>query len=115
MTSQWNRREVLRGLTAVSTAAFVPLSRAFRSQADPQVEVQVTSVSEHTLRLSLMPAADTSKAISSDGSLVKESWGTPVRATRQATSNEISIGNFRIKIAWAPLSITIADDHNKPV
>jgi len=60
-----------------------------------------------------VPAADTSKSIPSDGSLIKESWGTPVRATRQATNNEISIANFRLKISWSPLSIAIADEQEK--
>src|SRR5215469_8676633 len=113
MSSQWNRRDVLRGLTAISTAALVPLSNAPGSQADPQIEVQATPVTAHTLRLSLVPAADTSKSIPSDGSLIKESWGTPVRATRQATNNEISIANFRLKISWSPLSIAIADEQEK--
>src|SRR5215469_13665110 len=115
MSSQWNRRDVLRGLTAISTAALVPLSNAPGSQADPQIEVQATPVTAHTLRLSLVPAADTSKSIPSDGSLIKESWGTPVRATRQATNNEISIANFRLKISWSPLSIAIADEHDQPI
>ena len=74
---------MLRGLTAVSTAALVPLGQAIAlNQVDRQVEIQVTPVSEHTLRLSLVPTVgDAAKSIPSDGSLVKESWGTPVRAS----------------------------------
>src|SRR5215469_12756560 len=115
MTSQWNRRDVLRGLTAISTAAFVPLSRAVAiNQVAPPVEIQVTPVSEHTLRLSLVPtASDTATSIPSNGSLVKESWGTPVRASEQEAGRDISVGSFRLKILWSPISIAIADEHGK--
>jgi len=115
MTSQWNRRDVLRGLTAISTAAFVPLSKAGAiNQVDPEVEIQVTLVSEHTLRLSLVTtASDTSKSIPSNGSLARESWGTPVRASGQEAGRDISLGSFRLKISWSPISIAVADEHDK--
>jgi alpha-glucosidase/alpha-D-xyloside xylohydrolase len=115
MTSQWNRRDVLRGLTAISTAALVPLSKAIAlNQVDAQVEIQVTPVSEHTLRLSLVPTArDTAQSIPSNGSLVKESWGTPIHASGQESGRDISVGNFRLKISWSPISIAIADEHDQ--
>src|SRR5215471_13280818 len=92
MTSQWNRRDVLRGLSAMSAAACVPLSKAAATdQVNPQIEILVTSVSEHTLRLSLVPTVSAaSKAIP-----------------------DIGVGKFRLKILWSPINISIADAHDK--
>jgi alpha-glucosidase (family GH31 glycosyl hydrolase) len=117
MTSQWNRRDVLRGLTAISAAACVPLSKAVAAnEIDPQIEIQLTPVSEHTLRLSLVRTVSvTSKAIPSDGSLVKESWGTPVRASRQEAGRDVSVGNFRLKVSWSPVSIAVTDDRERTI
>src|SRR5215469_4064575 len=115
MTSQWNRRDMLRGLTAISTAVLVPLSKAVAMhQVDPQIEIQITPVSEHTLRLSLLPtASNPSKVIPVNGSLVKQSWGTPVRVSREEAGRDISVGNFRARISSSAVSVTIADEHEK--
>ena len=69
MTSQWNRRDILRGLTVVSTTAFIPARRERALIAwDPAIEIQITSVSPHTLRLSFLPTAEA--RIPLNGSLV---------------------------------------------
>src|SRR5215831_3052284 len=114
MTSQWNRRDVLRGLSAMSAAACVPLSKAAATdQVNPQIEILVTSVSEHTLRLSLVPTVSAaSKAIPANGALIKESWGTPIRASQNG-GHDIGVGKFRLKILWSPINIAIADAHDK--
>src|SRR5215831_8857793 len=116
MTSQWNRRDVLRGLSAMSAAACVPLSKAAaQDQVSPQIEILVRFVSEHTLKLSLVPTVGAaSKAIPSNGSLIKESWGTPIRATPTG-GHDIAVGKFRLKISWSPISIAIADEHDQPI
>src|SRR3984957_8333497 len=116
MTSQWNRRDILRGLTAISAAAFVPLKQAIAIDGDHPVEIQVTPVSSHTLRLSLVPAGGgAAKTIPSNGSLAKESWGTPVHSSSQDASRALSVDNFRLKISQNPLSITVADEHDKTI
>jgi alpha-glucosidase (family GH31 glycosyl hydrolase) len=113
MKSQWNRRDVLRGLTAISTGALVTPKRAVAIRAsDPRVEIQVTPVSEQTIRLSILPLG-LRTPIPFDGSLVKESWDTPVIPSPRETDRELSIGSFRLKISWNPISITIADEHHK--
>jgi len=113
MKSQWNRRDVLRGLTAISTAALVtPKCAVAIDASDPQAEIQITPVSEQTIRLSLLPTG-LKTPIPFNGSLVKESWGTPVIPNRRETDRELSIGSFRLKISWNPISITIADEHHK--
>ena len=116
MTSQWNRRDVLRGLTAISAAALVPLKQAIAIDGGHAVEIQITPVSSHTLRLSLLSAnGAASKTIPSNGSLVKESWGTPVHPSSQDASRELSVGNFRLNISQNPLNITVADEHGDQI
>ena len=117
MTSQWNRRDVLKGLTAISTTALIPLKRAAALDApESAIEVQITSVSEHTLRLSFLPAGDERpKSIPLNGSLIKESWGNPVRASQHEAGREISVGKFGVKVSWSPISIIITDDHDRTI
>ena len=68
------------------------------------------------MRLSLVPAGGgAAKTIPSNGSLAKESWGTPVHSSSQDASRELSVGNFRLKISQNPLSITVADEHDKTI
>src|ERR1700722_1605919 len=106
MTSQWNRRDILRGLTAISAAALVPRKQAIALDGDHPVEIQFTPVSAHTLRLSLVPAGGgaAAKTILSNGSLAKESWGTPVHSSSQDASRELCGQYFRLKISENPLS-----------
>jgi len=115
MCSEWSRRDVLRGLTAVSTAALIPVKREFAfGPPDIPIEVQLTAVSQHTLRVGLLELGDETP-IPLNGSLVKETWGDSVRATRQQSDGEISVGDFRIKLSWNPVSITISDPKNKMI
>ena len=115
MSSQWNRRDVLRGLTAVSTAALIPAKRGLAfGTPDTPIEFQFTSVSPHTLRLSLLPTGGR-RPIPHNGSLVKDDWGTPIRATEQQSTREISVGEFRVKFSWNPISITVSDQKNQVV
>ncbi len=115
MSSQWNRRDVLRGLTAVSTAALIPAKPDLAFGApDASIEIQITSVSQHTVRLSFLPTADAAP-IPLNGSLVKEDWGVPIRASQQQPGRETIIGNFRLKISWNPVSVTISDQKEKVI
>ena len=115
MTSQWNRRDVLRGLTAVSTSALIPFKRELALGApDAPIEIQITSVSPHTLRLSFLPINDET-SIPLNGSLVKDSWGVPIRASQQQSGREVSIGNLRLTISWNPVSIIISDAQHKVI
>jgi alpha-glucosidase (family GH31 glycosyl hydrolase) len=114
MTCQWNRRDVLRGLTAVSTAAFIPQKRELARASDAPIELQITSVSQHTLRLSFLPTGD-QMPIPLNGSLVKESWRTPVHTTQHQPAREMSVGNFQLKISWDPISVTISDQKGRVI
>ena len=115
--TQWNRRDILKGMAAASTAMVV---RSNLSAAEDAVsntsplEIQLTSISAHTFRLSLMPIPNGSvAAIASDGSLVQESWGPPTSSLRSAPSQPVAIGKFKLTISLKPVTIKIANEHGE--
>lgn len=92
MNPHWNRRDVLKGLFAASTAMIVP-GQGLAQDAPAsrrQVEIQITPISDFTFRLSILPVNNGSIAeIGGDGSLVKESWGVPVAKLRTEPTSPI--------------------------
>jgi alpha-glucosidase (family GH31 glycosyl hydrolase) len=119
MSAEWNRREVLKGLAA-STAVIISPKQvmAHVAERDPakQVEIQITPVSDHTFRLSVLPLNDGSVApITSDGSLVQESWGAPMTRLRENPGHPIGVGNLRLEISFQPLSITVASERGDTI
>jgi alpha-glucosidase (family GH31 glycosyl hydrolase) len=101
----------------MSGAILVSPSRAESKTAAADaagVRIQITSISEHTLRISLLPKNDESSAsIPSNGSLVRESWGTA--RLLEGSQRELPMGKFRLKISWNPVSIVVADENGKLV
>ena len=101
MGPQWNRRDVLKGLAAASTAIVLPRdlqgSQQDEAIAAPPVEIQITPVSPHTFRLSIL-AVDKNgivQAIPSDGPLVQKSafsLACPWPAACSRTSAEVTPG-----------------------
>ena len=114
MNPHWNRRDVLKGLFAASTAMIVP-GQGLAQDAPAsrrQVEIQITPISDFTFRLSILPVNNGSIAeIGGDGSLVKESWGVPVAKLRTEPTSPISIGRLRLKISLHPARIEVANEH----
>lgn len=112
MNHHWNRRDVLKGLVAASTAALVrPTLSACREDASiaaQPVEVQITPVSPHTFRLSILPVANNGSvgSIPFDGSLVQESWGAPIAKLRAAPGHSIAVASVRLEISLRPVSVT---------
>src|SRR3954470_14949747 len=115
MSLRWNRREVLQGLLAASTAIIVPKGEGAQDVAPipvEQVEIQITPISAFTFRLSILPVNRGCVAkIVTDGSLVKNSWSAPVTKLRAGSKEVISVGDLRFKISAHPVSIRIANDH----
>jgi len=112
MNPQWNRRDVLKGLAAASTAMMVP-SVMGASQKDGRaarlVEVQISPVSAHTFRMSILPVGENAVvgSIPLDGSLVQESWGAPVARLRAEAEQTIAAGGVQLKISLAPVRVTV--------
>jgi alpha-glucosidase (family GH31 glycosyl hydrolase) len=109
MTERLHRREVLKGMAAASTAIFVgPAFEVISARGfigASAVEVTVTPLSEHTFRLSVLPA-DSAAVIPSDGSIVSMSSGEPISRIRAA--QEIQAGSAKLNVSFDPLRIAIA-------
>ncbi len=116
MSPQWNRRDVLKGLVAASTAMTTSLRKGLaeenpRATAQP-IEIQITPISPHTFRLSILPLKNGSVgSIPTNGSLVKESWGAPIAKLRTEPARAIAVGNLRLKIGFRPVSIATESEH----
>ena len=80
----YDRREVLKTIGAASAALLLPLSK-ISAEISPgrDLEIQVGSVSAHTVRLSVIPVKHNQPVpIPGDGSLAQSSWGNPVLKLR---------------------------------
>jgi alpha-glucosidase/alpha-D-xyloside xylohydrolase len=116
MTPRWNRRDILKGLLAASTGVIVSSQRGAgqddtRASGQP-IEIQVTSISVHSFRLSILPINNgTVGQIPLDGSLVHESWGAPVAKLRTEPATTIAVGRLQLKISFHPVSISVANEH----
>jgi alpha-glucosidase (family GH31 glycosyl hydrolase) len=113
MNQQWNRRDVLKGLVSASTALVIARGQGTAQEiASVQpVEIQISSVSAHTFRLSVYPLNnEAEKSIPFDGSLVQESWGAPAARLRAEAGREFVLGSFRLKVSFHPVSITVTSE-----
>jgi alpha-glucosidase/alpha-D-xyloside xylohydrolase len=122
MSAQWNRRQVLKGLAAASAASVVPCEVIAQQMSSAEnFEIQVTSLSAHTFRLSILPlkngapGSNIPSSIINDGSLVQESWGNPLAKLRTQPEKEIVAGNLKLKISFRPASIAVANEHGDPI
>src|ERR1700728_4689529 len=119
MSQKWNRREVLKGLVAASTALVIPPRQGSAQESTSitgqQVEIQISSISAHTFRLSMFTLNGAERSIPSDGSLVQESWGAPAATLRAEPAHEIALGNLRVKVSFHPVNITVTDERGNVI
>jgi len=119
MSPQWNRRDVLKGILAASTAMIVPKQAAAQDAAPVsarEVEIQITPLSACTFRLSILPVNNGLVGeIPNDGSLAKESWGIPIVKLRANPTERISVGRFQLKISVEPVDITVANEQGNVI
>ncbi|MGA8441108.1 MAG: TIM-barrel domain-containing protein [Candidatus Sulfotelmatobacter sp.] len=118
MNRQWNRRDVLKGLVSTSTALVIPGGQGTAQEVAParQVEVQISPVSAHTFRFSMFTGNHgPERLISSDGSLVRESWGAPALSLHAEPGHEIVLGSLRLRISFHPVSITVSNERGTVV
>ena len=126
MGKRFHRREVLKVMGAACGASLVPSGLAAASQgsasaariganggaarvAGQETEIQITAVSEHTFRLSILPIVNgTPAAIPQDGSLVRETWGLPAATIRgEIAARTVRCGNLRVRIEPGPLTFVV--------
>lgn len=113
MTRKRNRRELLTQLAGASAGMLLAPAAVLASVSlrvtGEDCEVQLTSVSGNTIRLSVLPTKHgTTTGVPSDGSLMKTSWGNPVTKLRgEVQAQTIDCGNTRVSFSLRPLTVTI--------
>ncbi|HET6181847.1 MAG TPA: TIM-barrel domain-containing protein [Candidatus Sulfotelmatobacter sp.] len=113
MTNRWNRRRLLKHLAATSAALALPRgvarANALLAEPSPDREIQIASVSEHTVRLTVLPIrGGHTVPIPFDGSLVRESWGTPLARLRgDASARKVGAGLLSVHVSADPIVLTI--------
>jgi len=116
--NRYNRRDLLKTMGAASAALLLPRTGiAAESSTAADVEIQVVSVSAHTVRLSVIPVKDRQLvSIPADGSLVKSSWGDPALKVRGETpTGTARCGDLNIAVSSSPLTFAITTAKGAPV
>jgi alpha-glucosidase (family GH31 glycosyl hydrolase) len=113
MANTFNRREAMKTIAAASAAAMLPRAATAKSSsldiAGQPVELQITSVSLHAVRVAVLPVqAGSIASIPDDGSLVKLDWGAP-RTIRDAKPATVKCGELTIKVSGDPLTLVFLD------
>src|ERR1700681_2250690 len=112
--TRWNRRQVLKRLAATS-AALMLSGNAGATNPSPtldgqgEIEIQISSVSEQTLRLSIVSVTKgEAGSIPFNGALVRTGWGTPITRLRSgALAQSIKVGNLTLGFSPDPFSVTV--------
>jgi len=121
MDNGWNRRRVLKQLIAVAGTLALPARRVLANSplagATREWEIQISSISANTLRLSVLPVKDgVVSAIPTDGSLVQSSWGAPVASLRgDWQAQRVRAGNLTVQVAPDPLTFTIKNKKGETI
>jgi alpha-glucosidase (family GH31 glycosyl hydrolase) len=118
MTKRYSRRQALKTLGAVSASAAFPLGLKAQSKevhvAGRDLEIQITSVSPNTFRLTVLTSE--SDLIANDGSLVKSDWGKPVARLRgDFNRQQVKCGELNIEVAPDPLSFRVSNSNGQLV
>ena len=114
MTNRYDRRDILKGAGAICATSFLWQDTNTAPQQNLQVagrdvEVQLSPVSPHTFRLSILPIeGGQPQPVKGNGSLVRASWGPPL-AKFKGGENEhvVKSGEFNIKLSLSPLRAVV--------
>ena len=115
MSRKVNRRDILKGLAAASAVGMIPPAWNEDDASQRPVELQVTAVSAHSFRLSILPVNNgETGTIPANGSLVQESWGSP-ETFRTAPKGEFAVAGCRLTISLNPVRIKIANERGNAI
>ncbi len=121
MDDGWNRRRVLKQLTLVAGTLVLPARYLFARPSLAGVrrdwEIQISSISAHTLRLSMLPRGDGAMStIPMDGSLVQASWGAPVASLHgDWHAQTVKTDGLVVHAAPDPLTFTIENTKGEKI
>jgi len=109
---RYSRRDALKKIAAASAVAMLPAKMRGETLrvAGHEVEIQLTTVSQNTFRLTLLPIQDAKVgSLITDGSLVRTHWGAPSAALRgNMVEHVVKCGALSIRINTTPLTFTIS-------
>jgi alpha-glucosidase (family GH31 glycosyl hydrolase) len=116
VVTTYSRRELLKGMCALP-AVVLSQTRSgstSRNADSAPVEIQVTPVSRHTFRLSVLPIRKgTPVPVPFDGSLLRSSFGAPIIALRgKVASRKIVCGDLLVQVSAPPVRLRIANSTN---
>ena len=117
MIRRFSRRELLKGMCTLP-AAVLSKTRSgpkLRDAGSDPVEVQITPISRHTFRLSVLPIQNGRPVpVPLDGSLLRKSWGTPIATLRGSVGlRKIVCGNLRVEVSVPSIKLRIANARNE--
>jgi alpha-glucosidase/alpha-D-xyloside xylohydrolase len=122
MKGQFSRRDVVKAALIAGTAAIIKPARAEApdlslSIASTPVELNLTTVSAHAIRLTILPVRDgTAQQVLSDGALVENQWSPALAQIRSLSGvRKLRSGNLIISVSPRPLSIRIETEAGRVV
>src|SRR5215831_7449326 len=106
MTNRYDRRDILKGAGAICARSFLWTPSMDAEQPNLQVtgrnvEVQISPVSPHTFRLSVLPIeGGQPQPVKGNGSLSQASWGEPLaRLTVTEREHSVKVGVVNVKLS----------------
>jgi alpha-glucosidase/alpha-D-xyloside xylohydrolase len=122
MKDQFSRRDVVKAGLAAGATAIISSARSEApdlplSIAGSPVELNLTAVSAHTIRLTILKVHNgTAEQVQSDGSLVEREWGPALAQIRSLSGVRVlRSGNLIISVSSRPLSIRIETEAGRVV
>ncbi len=121
MKDRFNRRDALKAVVAGTMAMIEPLrSEALESQLTIRsipVELSVTTVSAHTVRLTVLPVENgKAQPLRADGALVDREWDRPLTQLRSLPApRTFRSGGLKIQLSPHPLNIRIETETGQVV
>ncbi|MBS1788802.1 MAG: glycoside hydrolase family 31 protein [Acidobacteria bacterium] len=114
MTNPISRRDVLKRFSAASAGALLPSPPVSASRnglhiAERHVELALTQISAHTVRLTISPINNGKpEPVPQDGSLIQQTWPKPlIRLTSLPRERTAQCGELRVKLSSGPLTIRV--------
>ena len=113
MSTQYDRRQVLK-VVGATCAGFILPGTGFAGEgglgrAEEYLEIRISSVSAHTMRLSIFSARAGGGTVRSDGSLVRETWDGPVtKLSGEFAEHAVKVGDLSVRVSASPLTFSIA-------
>jgi alpha-glucosidase (family GH31 glycosyl hydrolase) len=114
MNKRYDRRQLLKGMGAACASFLLPTNQETVAGttvrvAGQDVELQIASLSTHTVRLTISPIKN-GRAIDvpANGSLVRTAWSEPITTMRGPIQEKtLKAGDLRVAISREPLAFAI--------